>query len=296
MKSKHDVNVKNGTYSKFNPFDVVIIGLDTDDGPEHSLCDTISNNTPITEVGVKYAMEHGIDDPCIGIRDGDKVLIWRGRKKTRECREACTRLEAEGRAPILLPVIIKRGTHDAAGVRSQRIMENWLRRDLSILDKAREANELIERGEATREEVAERLNVKLPRLKEILDLINLSKASMDAVESGRISPSAAAPLTRLSVEDQRTALIKILAESGTKKPTTNRVREATGKAPVQTPKVRLARASDALQAIAGDLTSVLSDDSPLWASLSALADAVCGKSWQELTSPQSADDIEPFVL
>lgn len=207
MKSKHDVGVKDRTYKMYNPKDVVIIGFDTEDGTEHSLCDPISNNTPTGEVGVRYAMEHGIDDPCIAMRDGERVLIWKGRKRTRDCREANVRLEAEGKPLRMLPVIIKKGAYDAKGVRAERVMENWIRRNLSLLDKAHEANELLEHGEATKEELAERLGVKPARLKEILDLVNLSQPAKDAVNSGRISPSAIQPLTKMSVDDQRKALI-----------------------------------------------------------------------------------------
>jgi ParB/RepB/Spo0J family partition protein len=291
MKSIHDKDVKNRTYSMYNPAKVVIVGFDTEDDDSHPLCDTISNNTATTEAGVKYAMEHGIDEPCIGMRDGDRVLIWRGRKRTRDLREANTRLEAEGKAIKLLPVIIQKGAYDAPGTRAKRVMENWLRRDLSLLDKAHEANELLEHGEATKEELAERLGVKPARLKEILDLVNLSQPAKDAVNTGRISPSAIQPLTKMSVDDQRKALIGLLAEGG-KKPTASRVREATGKAEVQTPKVRMNKAAAILQALAGDLAAIVGEDNEIIGSLSQLSDAICGKTWGEMIAPVGVEPPE----
>lgn len=294
--SRDSKQQKTSDVKWYSPFDVKIIGIDTDDGPEHNLCDAISNATPITEAGIRYTMEHGIDEPCIALRDGDQLLIWRGRRRTRVAREACKRLEAEGRAPILLPLIIKRGAHDAKGVLGARILENWLRRDLSIIDKAQEANLLIERGEMTEEDVCEHLGIKLPRLKEMLKLLNLSTPVKEAVASGALAASSAAPLTKLSVAEQKQKLAEILKDGA--KPTIHRVRAATGASEVQTPKVRLTKAADALQAIAPDLASLIDDDHPMMASLSVLCHAVTGKTWQQLTAPVVADEPqqEAFAL
>lgn len=290
--SRDSKQQKTSDVKWYSPFDVKIIGIDTTDGPEHNLCDTISNATPITEAGIRHTMEHGIDEPCIALRDGDDLLIWRGRRRTRVAREACKRLEAEGRAPILLPLIIKRGAHDAKGVLGARILENWLRRDLSIIDKAQEANLVISRGEMTEDEVCDHLGIKLPRLKEMLKLLNLAAPVKEAVASGALAASSAAPLAKLSVAEQKQKLTELLKDGA--KPTINRVRAATGASEVQTPKVRLARAADALQAIAGDLALLIGDDHPMMASLSMLAHAVTGKTWQELTAPvASTTDEQP---
>jgi ParB-like chromosome segregation protein Spo0J len=293
--SRDSKQQKTSDVKWYSPFDVVIIGIDTDDGPQHNLCDPISNNTPLVEWKIVHAMEHGIEDPCIAIRDGDKILIWKGRSRTRYAREACNRLGK--RDAVLLPLIIKRGAHDADGVLGGRILENWLRRDLNIVDKAKEANQLIERKVMTEEEVCERLGIGLPRLKEMLKLLNLSGPVQDAIrrgpDNGGISASSAAPLVKFTVEIQNEKLAEIL-KSGAK-PTINRVREATGKAEVQTPKVRLAKAADALQAIAGDLAMMISDNNPMMASLSVLAHAVTGKTWQELTTPVTECEAEAMT-
>jgi hypothetical protein len=302
MKSIYDKNVKSGAHGMRDPNDVIIVGLDTEDGPEHPLCDITSNNTPISEAGVLYAYQHGISDMCTAVRDGDKILIQKGRKRTRELREANLRRIRDGLDPWRLPVFMAKGAYDAPGMRRSRIMENWLRRNIDPVTKSREAQELIDHGEMTEEDLCIQLEIKKPQLKNILALQSLSAPVLAEITSGRLTPTAAAPLIKLSVADQKSKLAEILAP-GAKKPTVRAVRAATsGKSDAPTPKMRLRRATEILQSIAADLAAILGDeDDDLIGSLSQLSDALCGKSWSEMTSPvvddsTSDDENELFSL
>lgn len=299
MKSKHDVNVKNGTFGKYPPKDVIIIGHDTEDKADHPLCDVASNERTIPAGHVAYAKAHGIKDVCLGVRDGARVLIVAGRSRTRALRIANEELTAEGQHEHLLPVLVLKGAYDDPEILKTRVMENWLRRDLTPVDKAREAHILLDKEAMTKEELCEYMGVKMPRLNEILGYVNFSRPVQNAIADGKIAASACASWSKLPVAEQNEQLAKVLRDGGPKV-TKERVRAASGAAPVQTPKVRLARAAAALRTIAGDLNAALGDDSPLWGSLSTISDALTGKSWNELMSPEpdddAPDDVQPFEL
>src|SRR5262245_22861414 len=93
----------------YDPSVVIIIGLDTDDGPTHPLFDGESNDAPLLEADVQFTYEHGVLQPVSCKRDGKNLLVVYGRGRTRQLREANKRRIANGLQPWLLPVQIVMG-------------------------------------------------------------------------------------------------------------------------------------------------------------------------------------------
>lgn len=300
-KAKSDIGTKTiGNVIGRDPNDVIIIGLDTQDGPEHPLFDGPSNARDLTESGVAYAYEHGISDPVFLVRDGEKVLVLKGRKRTKELREANAQRIAAKLPPHLLPTIIKPGSYEKEGMRRDRVVENWgLRNERTAIEKAQEAQELLDHNEMTEEQICDHLGIKKAQLKNHLALQQLGAKAAEAVNSGRITPSAALPLTKLPVKEQNEKLEEILASAPPgKRPTLERVRKATGATEIQTPKVRLAKAADQLTAIAADLGTALAgipEDDPIWSALSAISHALTGQTWNQLLAPVDQESTDEQV-
>lgn len=281
-----------------DPKTCIIIGLDTDDGPEHPLYDGPSNARPCTEEGVNYAYEHGITDPVFLVRDDARVLVVTGRKKTKEMREANKRRIAAGLEPRVLRTIVVPGTYQADGIRLRRITENWgLRYERSLLEKLAEAKELLEHSAASEDQIAALLQIKPSRLQAHLALLSLGAKATAALNDGRITPTAAAPLCGKSVKEQEELLEKAIAATPAgKRPTLARVREATGKPEIRTPKVRMKAASTRFVTLAPLLAGYLAevpDDDPIWADLSILAHELTDQTWADLTAGSSELDDLP---
>lgn len=298
-RSKADEGIKAcGNIFGRDPTTCIIVGLDTDDGPEHSLFDGPSNKRPLTEAGVAYAYTHGIDDPIFLVRDGQKVLVVKGRKRTKELRAANERRVAEGLDPWLIKTIIIPGSHQTPGMRLKRIVENWgLRNERSLMERIVEAQELLDHGDATRDDVAGWLMIKPVRLQAYLELQQLGARAIAGLNEGWLSPSAAAPLTKLSVKDQDEALAKVKPEAKPgKRASFAKVREATGKAEIRTPKVRLSKAATKFMILAPVLAQHLAglpEDDSIWGDLSLLAHELTDMTWGKLIAGDSELDELP---
>jgi ParB-like chromosome segregation protein Spo0J len=224
----------------YDPSVVVIIGLDTDDGPSHTLFDGESNETPLVEADVLFTYEHGVLQPVSCKRDGKRLLVVFGRGRTRQLREANKRRQANGLEPWFLPVQIVLG--DAVKMLALKHGENSHRRDQNPLARARAAYDLSQ--QMPEEKAAIILGLGLAQFRNVIKLLDLAPAVAKAVTKGELSASAAMELTSLSEADQTTKLAE-MATAGTK-PTTRdvkaKVREANGKAPVELPAQRMKRA------------------------------------------------------
>jgi len=300
MKSKHDKDLKRmGDMFGRDPNDCIIIGFDTEDGPEHPLYDGPSNARLCTEEGVAYAYEHGITDPVFLVRDNDRVLVLTGRKKTKELREANKRRIANGLEPRVLRTIVVPGTYQSDGMRLRRITENWgLRYERTLMEKLAEAKELLEHSAASKDQIAALLQIKPSRLQAHLALLGLGARATAKLNSGQLTPTAAAPLCGKSIKDQDELLDKLdLSTPAGKRPTLARVREATGKPEIRTPKVRMKAASIRFVTLAPLLAVYLAevpDDDPIWADLSVLAHELTDQTWADLTTGSSElDELPP---
>lgn len=255
----------------YDPNVVVIIGLDTDDGRSHPLFDGESNDAPLIEADVQFTYEQGILQPVSGKRDGKRVLIVFGRGRTRQLREANKRQVKDGLKPWFLPVQIVLG--DSIKMLAIKHGENSHRREQNPFVRAQQAYELAQ--QFPEDEAATILGLGLQQFKSILKLLDVGPAVKQAMLTGELRPTAAIELASLSETDQAVKLATIMATAAANggKPSTRdvkaTVREARGKAPLETPATRIKKVLGILDKLDDDVTK---DD--LWGAIKKIRQAL----------------------
>ena len=251
----------------YDPNEVAIIGIDTDDGASHWGYDEESNKASLIEADVRFTYENGIIQNVLGRRDGDKVVIVAGRGRTRQLREANKRRKADGLEVWYLPVRIVKG--DARKMLVLKHGENSHRREQSPFVRAQQAYELAQ--QFPEDQAATIMGLGLHHFRDVLKLLDVGPAVKKAVIAGNLNPTAAIQLAALSEVDQATQLESIMASGG--KPTVRdvkaRVREANGKAPLETPATRVKKVSGILDKLEEDATK---DD--LWDAIKKIRKAL----------------------
>jgi ParB family chromosome partitioning protein len=160
---------------------------------------------------VKNIMVYGVLEPVLIRRNGDAVEVVAGRGRVKAALEANKRLAAEGKPPILVPAILRRGQDaDLYGV---LISENECRRDDSPLLKAGKAQRLLNMG-VTPERIAIAFGVSRQTVENWLALEEVATPVRQAVESGKLSASAAVQLSALDQTAQVQTLEKMENEGG----------------------------------------------------------------------------------
>ena len=267
MKKKNNNRADNAPRQEvkmYDPNEVVIIGIDTADGPSHWGYDEESNKNPLLEADVVFTYENGIIQNVLGRRDGDKVVIVAGRGRTRQLREANKRRIADGLAPWWLPVKIVQG--DSRKMLVLKHGENSHRREQSPFVRAQQAYELSQ--QFPKEQAATIMGLGLAQFQAILKLLDVGPAVKKAVMEGSLKPTAAIELSSLSEADQTTQLESIMSTAAVNgsKPTTRdvkaKVREANGKAPLETPATRIKKVAGVLEKLEDSATK---DD--LWSAI-----------------------------
>ena len=193
----------------FNPDSLVIIGLDTDDGPEHHLYDErIKAKIPASMVDNIAAV--GIIETISVTKVGNQGIVVDGRRRVMAARLANKKLAERGEELVLVPALLKKGSE--AGLMGVLISGNEHRLDDDSITRAEKAQRLKDRG---RNNVQIGLyfgvsGTAIGNWLRVLDCISIVK---NAVQAGKISMSAAIELADLSPEEQKVALEKML-ESG----------------------------------------------------------------------------------
>lgn len=252
-----------GTHFKLRPDQCVVVGLDTDDGPEHPLWDK-RIRLPIDPGMVASVKEVGVIQPIRVAVEGDRYYVVAGRQRVRSARVAVE----QGVEVLINAIAEKMGDVERhAGIAT---IENAIRRDDSILDKAAEAQRALDR-EVPIARVAMRFGVTVTTIQSWISLLGLAAPVKDAIEQDRISPTAAARLASLPKADQKAALDLLVAESPGKRPTVAKVRRIVDPSSVKPSKVEAAdRAGyergvrDAIEAcraiVGGEIAGFMVDD------------------------------------
>jgi ParB family chromosome partitioning protein len=226
----------------FDPFEIVIIGIDTKDGPEHPLYDVVSNEYPAEDdlAMIANVRTYGVLKPMLFERDGDRVVVVDGRTRVRWARCAVKLQEAAGEEMLKVPGIPKRG--DAAMLYGISRAANTHRPDDSPLQQARNAQRLIDMGRSEAE-VAIAFGVSWPTMRLWLSLLSLAPQVQTAIDRGQLAMTAASALSKFSKADQVGKLKELTANGHkpTAREATNKAREASGKAPVESPAAKLKR-------------------------------------------------------
>lgn len=239
-----------GTLWYFEPHELDIVGFDTDE-QEHELCDHASNKFDAEhyEEYIQYMRLNGIDKPVLFRRDGERKLVVEGRTTTRIARVVAPLWEQDRRAEglkgdackLLIPAVVRRGTADELFCMSRATNRRRPGSDDPV-EEARAIARLTKNG-ATDEQAAVRLGLPPARAKQLLALLSLHPRVQRQVGAG-VSLDAAVKLAKLPEAAQVAKLAEIQAtgEKPTARAVTNKLREGSGRAPVETPAKRVARA------------------------------------------------------
>ncbi len=199
---------------KVDPDTVVIVGLDTDDGPEHPLWDKRIH------LPLDPAMQASIDDKGViqavrGAVEAGVTYITAGRQRIRNAREVNKRRRALGLDIVLVDIIAER-MGDVERQAEISAIENEIRRDTSALEKAEEAQRRIDRGQPVAR-IALAFGVSVPTVQAWLKTNGLALTVKKAIEAGAVTVTAASKWADLARADQIAALELAVAESGGKR-------------------------------------------------------------------------------
>ncbi|NBO55129.1 MAG: hypothetical protein EBU84_11175, partial [Actinobacteria bacterium] len=205
-----------------DPYELTIIGLDTDDTKEHHLFQE-RVYLPVDENLVKNIKVYGIQMPVLVRKDGDKMIVVDGRQRTRAARQACDEAKEAGEHPIRVPVrTVVANDSRATGI---MISTNELRQDDTILDKALQASRLLSQyGDV--EEVAIAFGRTAATIKNWLLLVEADPQVHTCIRAGKLSVTTAIEISRLKREEQLKQLDSFMKASGDAKISTKAVKEA----------------------------------------------------------------------
>ena len=212
---------KRGTIFELRPEDLVIIGLDTKDGPEHPLYDERIFK-PLNEGTILNMMALGVQQTVNVVVGEGKPIVYDGRRRTMHAREANKRLRAAGEEPITVRCEAKNGKKVSENLLAEAMISlNELRENDDVLVKAAKAERMRARGSSDAR-IAVVFGVTIQAVRAWAKLSGLAPAVQDAVRDGRVSAHAAAELSDLPKNEQLAKLEEILA-SGVK-PTANEIK------------------------------------------------------------------------
>jgi len=221
---------KRETLFRVDPETLTIIGIDTDDGPDHQLWDE-RIKLPLDEHMVLNIMELGVREPIVVVVQGKGearvAAVVDGRQRVRHAREANKRLVKRGDPALQVPVIAEKGMSE----REQTLLSaslNEIRQDDPVMTKAAKAARMKGKGSSF-SEIALAFGVTEQTVGLWVNINSLTDTVKKAIADGRIKPTAAGALAGLKPEEQKTALAELLEEQAAtgEKPT---VDKAKGKA------------------------------------------------------------------
>ena len=171
---------------------------------------------------------HGIIQPLIVVKKGDRYIIVAGERRWRAAIKAKLKT---------VPVVIKE--YNDQQTAEIAIIENLQREDLNPIESARTIKELMEKYNMTQERVADKIGKSRPAVANTLRLLTLPEQIIDLILANKISAGHARAL--LAVEDKAAQkelalrvvekkisvrdlekLIKKLSKEGKKKPAEQR--------------------------------------------------------------------------
>lgn len=186
-----------------DPHTVIIVGLDTDDGPEHPLYDERAR-LPVSESMVRNMLVHGWTHGAIELRkDGSAVQVIVGRQRVKAAREASVRLTKEGKEPLFVRAFV-RGL-DGADALGVMISENENRTDDSPWARAEKCKRYLDMGRSVAD-AANVFGVQAQTITQWMRFQDLATPVQKAIRSGRVSFNAALELADMPRDDQAAAL------------------------------------------------------------------------------------------
>ena len=198
---------RSTTY-RVDPLSLILIGLDTDDGPEHFLYqDRVKRKIPADQI--ETALQHGVGViECAKLAGYDSPVVVSGRQQTKALRLANEKLAPKDRWQIEYK-LVKGSPQD---LMVYMIKENALRTDQTPLEKAQDSKKLQDNG-ATLEETAVAFGVSKQCIKDWNKVLEFEPVVLKAVRNGKISAyKALTEFRKTPPEKQEEKLEKVLAE------------------------------------------------------------------------------------
>lgn len=205
-------NAVRGTVWNFDPNDLVIIGKDTDDGPDHNLYDP-RIKLKLSESMILSIMAQGVlENVTVAGIDGKPVVVD-GRRRVLHAREALARMrKADKDAVLRVPASFRKDTD--AGLFATMIVANSHRLNDDAVAEARKAEIMKERHNASDEDIAKAFGWTTQTVRNRRKLLTLPAKVLRKVSSGEISVTAVMELAKMEPEDAEAAAEKVAEESG----------------------------------------------------------------------------------
>jgi ParB-like chromosome segregation protein Spo0J len=205
--------------------ELVIAGIDTDDGPEHPCFDGESNAIPDDSPaiqGMKSIMltDIGFFGAVTATTINGKRYVVAGRKRTRAARLANAERTKLGLPPMKIEVDHKKfvGDRRASALLELAAAENALRHNArSPLADVRDVVRMANAG-STVEQMALAKGVTANAVRRWQKIADLAPAVITAIEAGQISADAALVLHGLHDDEQTAKLARLLAATGGEAP------------------------------------------------------------------------------
>lgn len=203
MASKTAVDASRTNAWNIEPERLVLIA-----DPAHPLYDP-RVHLPLDESMVLNIMYHGVIEPVVICKDGDNLVVVDGRQRVKNAVEANRRLRAEGKLPLLVTCMIRKG--DDANLFGVMVSTNELRREDTPLGRAEKLQRFMVMGRSEAE-AAVVFGVSRQTIANWKALLDLDSAVKEAVENGVIGATVAAQVfAPLSREEQRKHLAEMTA-------------------------------------------------------------------------------------
>ena len=150
----------------------------------------VRTEASLTKQFIASIKEQGVLVPVVAVREGGKVKVRAGQRRTLAAREA---------GLTSIPVYIADTDLDTATRLSQQIVENDQRMSLTSVDRVKGIQQLLDTG-LSMTKVAKRLSVSPERVKQS-KAVSQSEAAMDALGSVAVSLSEAAAIAEFEGDD-----------------------------------------------------------------------------------------------
>jgi hypothetical protein len=171
-----------------DPNELVIIGVDTKDGPEHPLFQRRALD-PIEPEFVENVKMEGIIETVSIVKVGEQAIVKNGRRRVRAARLANKELKKIGSPLVYVPTMIFR-VDDKTAVR-KGISANAHQVPDSPMDQARHIGKLLELG-GTKQEAMVAIGAKhLQTVESRLRLLELPSDIQTKLDKGEISTTQA---------------------------------------------------------------------------------------------------------
>lgn len=192
-----------------DPAELVVIGYDTEDGPDHPLYDE-RVKLPLDEAMVLNIQALGVIENVTVRKNGTRAEVVAGRRRVLHAREASRRNEERGEPRILVPTTVLRA--DDAHAFAIAISENEQRRGDDPVTRAKKAARLMRMGMGEKD-LSIVFGLTQQQIKNLLSILDLDPKVQKAIEAEKLPFTAAIQLNDLTREEQ-VAKMQEMIESG----------------------------------------------------------------------------------